>query len=90
MISNWRTREGRSLGSALLLTLSLLLAAVCVPSASAATAGCQEDGNYETCFIYGETESTLLVSRIRGKVDATARASAAGESGNYIRIALYD
>lgn len=90
MISNWRAREGRSLGSALLLTLFLLLAAVCVPSASAATAGCQEDGNYETCFIYGETESTLLVSRIRGKVDATARASAAGESGNYIRIALYD
>lgn len=26
----------------------------------------------------------------QGKVDATARASAAGESGNYIRIALYD
>ncbi|XMA39766.1 phospholipase D-like domain-containing protein [Streptomyces albogriseolus] len=90
MISNWPTRDGRSLGSALLLTLSLLLAALCVPSASAATSGCQEEGNYEACFIYGGTEDTLLVSKIRGKVDATARASAAGEAGNYVRVALYD
>ncbi|GAA2482861.1 hypothetical protein GCM10010406_18920 [Streptomyces thermolineatus] len=90
MIANWLTQKQRSLRPVLLLVFSLLLTVVVVPRASAATAGCDEYGNYETCFIYGETENTLLVSKIKGKIDATADAAAAGETGNYVRIALYD
>jgi hypothetical protein len=91
VITDRRTHERRSLSAVLLLVLALLLTAVATPTASAATAGCEESGNYEACFIYGGgTENTLLVSKIKGKIDATAAASAAGETGNYVRIALYD
>ncbi|WP_051735531.1 phospholipase D-like domain-containing protein [Streptomyces sp. NRRL B-3229] len=46
---------------------------------------------YESCFIHGGgVQDLLLATRIKGKIDATADAAAAGETGNYIRIALYN
>ncbi|MFJ6539830.1 phospholipase D-like domain-containing protein [Streptomyces sp. NPDC091385] len=83
----------RSLTSAMLFILALLAAMISAPPASAETSDCEvsTSGRYETCFIYGGgVQDLLLVSKIKGKIDATADASAAGEKGNYIRVALYN
>ncbi|WP_354604738.1 phospholipase D-like domain-containing protein [Streptomyces panacea] len=83
----------RSLTSTLLLIMALMVTVISAPSASAATSDCEEStsGRYETCFIYGGgAPDLLLVSKIKGKIDATADATAAGETGNYIRIALFN
>ncbi|MFF0224454.1 phospholipase D-like domain-containing protein [Streptomyces sp. NPDC004629] len=83
----------RSLTSALLFIMALMMTVVSAPTAAAETSDCAEStsGRYETCFIYGGgVQDLLLISKIKGKIDATADASAAGETGNYIRIALYN
>ncbi|MFF0191267.1 phosphatidylserine/phosphatidylglycerophosphate/cardiolipin synthase family protein [Streptomyces sp. NPDC005244] len=68
-----------------------MLTIVVTPSASATAGTCQEDGNYETCFTYGGgSEDRLIAAKIKAKIDATADAAAAGETGDYIRVALYD
>ncbi|MFE2498961.1 phosphatidylserine/phosphatidylglycerophosphate/cardiolipin synthase family protein [Streptomyces scopuliridis] len=83
----------RSLTSTLLFIMALMATVISAPSASAETSDCEEStsGRYETCFIYGAgTQDLLLVSKIKGQIDATADAAAAGETGDYIRIALYN
>ncbi|MFF5101050.1 phosphatidylserine/phosphatidylglycerophosphate/cardiolipin synthase family protein [Streptomyces sp. NPDC000134] len=68
----------------------MLAAIVSAPSASAAEGTCSESGNYEVCFTYGSgVEDRIIARKIKAKIDATAEAAAAGESGDYIRIALY-
>lgn len=87
------THKRRSLTSTLLFTMALMTTLVAAPPASAESSDCEvsTSGRYETCFIYGAgRQDLLLVSKIKGKIDATADASAAGETGNYIRIALYN
>lgn len=84
----------RSLTSTLLFIMALMMSVISAPSASAETSDCEvsASGRYETCFIYGAgIQDPLLVSKIKGKIDATAAAAAAGETGDhYIRIALYN
>ncbi|MFE6281621.1 phosphatidylserine/phosphatidylglycerophosphate/cardiolipin synthase family protein [Streptomyces sp. NPDC057877] len=70
-----------------LCAASLVLASLSAPPAAAATADCVEEGNYEVCFTYGGTTETLIARKIKAKIDATADAA---QSGDYIRVALYE
>ncbi|MBC7274603.1 MAG: phosphatidylserine/phosphatidylglycerophosphate/cardiolipin synthase family protein [Streptomyces sp.] len=94
MITHKTAFRRRPLAGILLFVLALTATMVSSPPASAATTSdcaTSTSGRYETCFIYGGgTEDRLLVTKIKGKIDATADASAAGETGNYIRVALYN
>ncbi|MFE6285622.1 phosphatidylserine/phosphatidylglycerophosphate/cardiolipin synthase family protein [Streptomyces sp. NPDC057877] len=94
MISHKSAFRRNPLAGLLLFILALLTTMVSAPPASAATTSdCETSvsGRYETCFIYGGgTEDRLLVTKIKGKIDATADAAAAGETGNYIRVAVYN
>ncbi|MCW8381392.1 phospholipase D-like domain-containing protein [Streptomyces justiciae] len=93
MISNRSTVRHHSLTATMLFILAMLMTMLAAPPASAESSDCEvsTSGRYETCFIYGGgTQDLLLVSKIKGKIDATADASAAGETGNYIRVALYN
>ncbi|MFC8360767.1 phosphatidylserine/phosphatidylglycerophosphate/cardiolipin synthase family protein [Streptomyces griseorubiginosus] len=83
----------RSLTSMLLFIMTLMTTMISAPSASAESSDCEvsHSNRYESCFIYGGgVQDLLLVTKIKGKIDATADAAAAGETGNYIRIALYN
>jgi phosphatidylserine/phosphatidylglycerophosphate/cardiolipin synthase-like enzyme len=81
----------RSLRSALLLAMLLVMAVGVAPPASALDGGCSENGNYEVCFTYGAgTEDRLLAAKVKAKIDATSDASAADPDGTYyVRVALY-
>lgn len=82
---------GRSFRLALLLIMSLMAAVISAPPASALDGTCSESGNYEACFTYGAgVEDRLIAAKIKSKIDATTAAAAAGETGDYIRVALYN
>ncbi|MEU6883964.1 phospholipase D-like domain-containing protein [Streptomyces viridosporus] len=85
------TRGLRGFTCALLLVVSMVAAVVSAPSATALDGTCSESGNYEVCFTYGAgVEDRLIAAKIKAKIDATANAAAAGETGSYIRVALYN
>ncbi|MCI3269700.1 phospholipase D-like domain-containing protein [Streptomyces sp. 7R015] len=84
-------RLRRSFQLAFLLIMSLMAAVVSAPPAAAIDGTCEESGNYEVCFTYGGgIEDRLIAAKIKAKIDATAAAAADGETGDYIRVALYN
>ncbi len=81
----------RSFRIVLLLILSMMAAVISAPPASALDGTCSESGNYEVCFTYGAgIEDRLIAAKIKAKIDATTAAAKAGETGDYIRVALYN
>ncbi|RIV41611.1 phospholipase D-like domain-containing protein [Micromonospora radicis] len=95
MENSWKTRARARLALASVATVLLTTAWAGAPAAAAAAATqgiCSEQGNYEVCVTYGtpggpnDEGDTLLVRKIKAKVDATADSP---QSGDYIRIAMY-
>lgn len=74
---------------ALVAVLTVLLTTLWVAPAKAATSTCSEQGNYEVCVTYGGAGNadTLIPRKLKAKIDAAADAV---QSGDYIRVALYD
>ncbi|MET9994365.1 phospholipase D-like domain-containing protein [Streptomyces mutabilis] len=85
-MTNQRLRRN-SLQVTLISVLALMLAVLGAPPATAAVSGCEADGNYEVCFTYGDSTDTLIANRIAAKVEGAAMAG--GQSGDYIRVAMY-
>jgi phosphatidylserine/phosphatidylglycerophosphate/cardiolipin synthase-like enzyme len=95
VIAKERVGSRHPLRLALLLVLSLMTAVLAAEPASAKAGGCAESGNYETCFTYGRLDGNTdpdrtIIAEIKAKIEATTAAAKAGETGDYLRIALYE